>query len=529
MNSLTIGFRTLKKRLATHALLNTQLLVSAFFIMLMVFFHWSTVRFWETTQKPRLYKVAETQAQILADLKSSVLVEVLETTDEALMAVSLRDEINKMLIAEDPAIGQRFINAVSLQIDYSTLKLAEGSLDIHEGNRDCGNCFHASILLTGEYGEILGVAEFVLSGGYFERLVEEMQPKLFAETNTVLLVVLLVWGVVLVLFQRLHLAKTLLEESDSAKSRFIANVTHELRTPLNAILGYTQLYKSDRQLMASHGKGIETIDRSADHLLLMINDILEFSRVHQEAITLVENELDLKDFLTTIVEMIGVRAKIKGLHFSFEFAPDLPRMIRADGKRLRQVLLNILGNAVKFTERGNVHFSVQCMVGHRAQRTLLRCKVEDQGIGIDKKQLHSIFIPYKQLHNAMTQAEGTGLGLAITQHLLSVMGSKLHVSSEVNKGTVFWFDIGFEVMEQQGFIELDPVLEPVSLLLPDQEWLQSFKKHAKRHSVLGIRELLTAIETVEPYAEFIRQVTPFVSQYRFKPMLEWLEQLENNH
>lgn len=505
------------------AALYTQLLISTFFILLIALFLWSTEHFWQKNQLPRLYKAAETQAQVLAESQSAVLVATLERTPPDHLAQAIQETVQKMLIVEDPAIGERFIRQLSLQIDYSTVAAEVGSLDLREGE-NCAACFHSDILLTGGKGDILGVAGFKISGGYYQSLIAEMKPRLFAESSTVLILVLFIWATVSVIFHRLHAAKRVIEASDQAKTRFMANVTHELRTPLNAILGYTQLYKQDKNLMRQHRQGIETIDRSADHLLLMINDILEFSRANEESMALHPEEIDLAKFLSTLVEMIRVKAQMNGLEFVYVFEEDLPALVVADEKRLRQILLNLLSNAVKFTETGTITFRAE-KISSRGNHSRLRFSVEDTGIGINRKQMRDIFIPFHQLDNAITRAEGTGLGLAISQRFLNIMNTNLQVASKVGEGSAFWFNIDLPVVGQQTMTELQTSeSNQEAITFPDTDWIDQLKDQCKRHNVLGIRNLITELEQQGQHEEFLRLIQPFVQQYRFKQLLEWLEQ-----
>ncbi|MEE2732449.1 MAG: ATP-binding protein [Pseudomonadota bacterium] len=514
------------RRQQKFAALYTQLLISTFFILLIALFLWSTDHFWQNTQQPRLYKAAATQAQVLAESQSAVLVEILERTPAPLLPQAIRETVQKMLIVEDPAIGERFIRQLSLQIDYDTVAVPEGSLDVLEGE-SCDACFHSDILLTSGKGDILGVAGFNISGGYYQSLIAEMKPRLFAESSMVLILVLIIWIMVSIIFHRLHAAKRVVEASDQAKTRFMANVTHELRTPLNAIMGYTQLYKQDQHLMQHHRQGIETIDRSADHLLLMINDILEFSRANEESMVLHPAEIDLAKFLCTLVEMIRVKTQLKGLKFVHEFDEQLPACIVADEKRLRQILLNLLSNAVKFTATGTICFRVQKLSSRAGDLTRLRFSVEDSGIGINRKQLRDIFIPFHQLDNAITRAEGTGLGLAISQRFLTIMDSSLQVASKVGEGSSFWFNIDVPVVGEQAMAAVpDSAPTEAPLVLPDSAWLEQLRELAKRHNVLGIRTLLSELEQQPNHREFLRRIQPFIQQYRFKQLLEWLDQLD---
>ncbi|SDR92623.1 His Kinase A (phospho-acceptor) domain-containing protein [Halopseudomonas sabulinigri] len=505
---------------------HTQILISTVFILLIAVFNWSLDRYWQHSLQPRLYKVAETQAKVLAESQSAVLLQTLERTAPNYLAQALADTVQEMLIVEDPAIGERFVRHLTLQIDYSTVDAEAGTLDISEGDANCTRCFHTDVPLINRQGEILGLASFAISDGYLRTLSKDMRSKLFAESSIVIALVIAVWVVMMVMFYRLHSAKKLIEASDHAKTRFMANVTHELRTPLNAILGYTQLYKQDAQLMQHHRQGIETIDRSADHLLLMISDILEFSRANEDSLTLHPEEIDLGKFLSTIVEMTRVSTRLKGLEFLYDFSEQLPAIIVADEKRLRQILLNLLSNAIKFTEHGKVIFSVKTIPCRSNHSRRLRFAVQDSGIGIDRGQIKSIFIPFHQLDNAITRAEGTGLGLTISQRLLNLMNSKLQVSSEAGSGSVFWFNLEVQASGSETLSRSTVVEEPTLLNLPDPAVLAQLKEHAKRHNVLALRQLIDTLKASEQHAQFLQQVQPFIQQYRFKQLLEWLDNQE---
>ncbi len=518
--------------LQKHSLWVSQGVISLIFIALIGVFVGSLNHYWKNTLEPRLYKAAETQAKVLAQSQSTSLVETLTYTKTADLHQALKDKVQEMLIVEDPSIGERFIRRLRLQIDYSSVPVEENSLDMDEGDRECVNCFQAEIPLISRRGDILGLADFAISDGYFSALSAEMKSKLFAESGITLGLLSAVWVVMLVMFYRLHAAKQIVEASDQAKTRFMANVTHELRTPLNAILGYTQLYKRDAELMKQYGQGINTIDRSAEHLLLMINDILEFSRANEENLILYPTEINLANFLNTLVEMSLVRARLKNLSFKYEADENLPVAIMVDDKRLRQVLLNLLSNAVKFTEQGEVLFRVNLMKPPHHDMARIRFTVKDSGIGIPRDQLKTIFIPFQQLDNDITRAEGSGLGLTISQRLVKLMGSRLKVGSSPGEGSEFSFDLDLTVLSGSS-MDISPAQKTESaafvqprLHLPDAAVLDELKEQSRRHNILGIRELVEALDQDGRYEVFLDQVRPFIQHYRFKPLLEWLEQLE---
>jgi PAS domain S-box-containing protein len=234
--------------------------------------------------------------------------------------------------------------------------------------------------------------------------------------------------------KELESSRRLAESSNKAKSEFLANMSHELRTPLHGILGFTQILQRNEALMSEIGSAVDTIHRSGEHLLMMINDILDLSKIEAQKLDLRESEIYMPGFLETIVEIIRVRASQQHIGFIVNVHKDIPNGISADETRLRQILLNLLGNAVKFTQIGEVRFSVK-----PSGEGILHCKIEDTGIGIPKDKIDEIFLPFHQIANKLIQTEGTGLGLAICSRLLKMMNSELNVSSAPGKGSCFEF------------------------------------------------------------------------------------------
>jgi signal transduction histidine kinase/CheY-like chemotaxis protein len=422
------------------------ILISTIFLAVMLTFLWSVNRYWSGVLQPRLQMAAQTHAQVLANAQAPLLVNAFDKNDPATRQRALKGKIQEMLLITDPAIELPFFRAVKLIFDYDLLESPPSSLDIATGDFNCPRCYRVEVPLIDERSSLLGIATIWVTDAYYRRLSGDMRSRLFTELSIALLVLLLVWAAVVVLYLRLQRAKELVEVSDRAKTRFLANVSHELRTPLNAILGYTQLYKRNPGLMEQYGQGIQTIDRSADHLLLMINDILDFSRVDSDKIQLREQEVPMVEFLESLVQMTQIRTHLKDLNFTYEFSDKLPQAVYCDDKRLRQILLNLLNNAVKFTREGQVNFRVNPLPNQQGSMIQLQFSVTDTGPGIPSDKQEEIFLPFHQLDNPTASSEGAGLGLAISSNLLKLMNSRLYVESRPGKGSRFWFQLALQVV-----------------------------------------------------------------------------------
>jgi len=239
-------------------------------------------------------------------------------------------------------------------------------------------------------------------------------------------------------------ARRAAEASNRAKSAFLANMSHELRTPLNGILGYAQILQRDKTLGEQQLSGVNVIRQSGEHLLALINDILDLAKIEAGKMELYSSDIQLARFVQTIVEIIGVRVAQKGLDFICDMAPDLPRGIRTDEKRLRQVLLNLLSNAVKFTDRGQVTLRVRFTPPSR-----LRFEVRDTGVGISADQLKAIFQPFEQVGDMRRRLGGTGLGLSISRQYVRLMGGEIQVESSPGQGSTFWFELEVPVVDAE--------------------------------------------------------------------------------
>jgi len=245
-------------------------------------------------------------------------------------------------------------------------------------------------------------------------------------------------------------------EASRAKSAFLANMSHELRTPLNAVLGYAQLLQWDASLSPKQASGLSTIEKSGQHLLTLIDDILDLAKIEAGKLELHAAPVDLGAFLQGIVDIIKVRAQQKGLRFVYE--PDaLPPMVELDEKQVRQVLLNLLGNATKFTDHGTVCLRVHRLLHDDAAIARLRFEVQDSGLGIGDDDLKTLFKPFQQVGDIERRRGGTGLGLAISRQLVRLMGGDIQVESEAGRGSRFWFELPLPIAHAQASVTPDRI------------------------------------------------------------------------
>lgn len=277
-----------------------------------------------------------------------------------------------------------------------------------------------------------------------------------------------------------RVARERAEAANVAKSSFLANMSHEIRTPLNAIIGFSQILENDSTLSPQQAEQINTIARSGRHLLALINDILDISRIESGRLVLLDENFSLHDLIHDVDRMFRYRAESKGLQFQTEVAPDVPKQARGDEAKLRQVLINLVGNAVKFTKQGSITLqfatdSAPRPEGFEDDTFHLIVNVEDTGPGIPDHDLGLIFDSFQQ-STAGRESGGTGLGLPISQRLVDMMGGSITVESEQGKGSRFRFDlwlqsatgdVGVGMSEYIGVTGIAPDCVPPRILIAD--------------------------------------------------------------
>ncbi|SKB15537.1 putative Histidine kinase [Planktothrix sp. PCC 11201] len=332
------------------------------------------------------------------------------------------------------------------------------------------------------------------------------------------------------------------EQANLAKSIFLANMSHELRTPLNVILGFAQVMAHDPALTPNLQEDLQTIRRSGDHLLSLINDVLDLSKIESGHCTLEETDFDLINLLHSLRNMLAERASSKGLELSFNINPDVPQFIKTDPQKLRQVLINLLGNAIKFTRQGGITLQVRHLLGETElpHQSMIEFAVTDTGAGIAPEELDCIFDAFVQAKAGKQTVSGTGLGLTISRKLLQLMGGDISVRSTIGEGTTFSFNLRVTVSDDMEVIpeQSDRLILGLApghthhriLVVDDREENRLLLVRLLTQLGLEVREASNGLEAVQLWREWQPDLTwmdirmPVLDGYEATKQIRAIEQ-----
>jgi len=439
--------------------INSHIMPTLLFLFLAISLAALMFAYWHSVLQPRLLLEAESQAKFLAESQANTVAGFLSYKKQKISLDDINELSDQILVRIDPELNAPFFLGLSLELDPELIGADSALLNFSRGNVQCHACFHISTALYAQNSyEILGIANFFVNNAFYKRLKNDIQKILIIGAAIAFGILLAVWFAVNYLVRQLNIeiqsrkkiskellsAKEKAEYASQVKNNFLANMSHEIRTPLNAIIGMAYLLLKTPLNKRQHDL-LNKLDNSSRLLLNLINDLLDFSKIEAGKLELEETSFSINDVLDNLAALVTTCAADKGLDVLYHTGQDIPEQLIGDPFRLGQILLNLMNNAIKFTDKGSIILTVKKAPQQKNTSAIgLFFTIEDTGIGIAENNIEQLFQSFTQADNSTTRKfGGTGLGLSICKQLIELMDGEISVTSVPGQGSCFSFTVWF--------------------------------------------------------------------------------------